>query len=254
MKSSINKEENAAKACEHTEKMDKRYSFEIFFARENSKVYSPNSEFNIEPNKYETETLFLNTDTVSALKQVNRAGMSYVGVLNFASYKSPGGLFLDGSMAQEEALCHESYLYNVLRDMPEYYAYNNKHLNRALYTNRALFTPEMKFRNRYWCNVLTCAAPNYRVAHRFNKVSAEENYKVMKNRTDFMLSCFADNKCPCIILGAWGCSVFGQNPAEVAGIMKELLDTKFKGCFEQVVIAVPGKNRNYEEFKKVFSE
>ena len=34
--------------------------------------------------------------------------------LNFASYKNPGGKFMDGSSAQEECLCHESILYEVL--------------------------------------------------------------------------------------------------------------------------------------------
>ena len=38
-----------------------------------------------------------------------------IAVLNFASFKNPGGMFYNGSSAQEESLCHESFLYNVLK-------------------------------------------------------------------------------------------------------------------------------------------
>lgn len=98
-------------------------------------------------------------------------------ILNYASYKHPGGYFLGGSPAQEEALCHESNLYPILLSFDNtYYAWNKKNLNRALYLDRALYSPDVVFEKggkQKKADVITCAAPNYRTAHRFQQVSLE---------------------------------------------------------------------------------
>ena len=47
-------------------------------------------------------------------------------VMNFANALHIGGGFLKGARAQEEALCHESILYNVLKEFPRYYEWNKK--------------------------------------------------------------------------------------------------------------------------------
>ena len=60
-----------------------------------------------------------------------------------------------------------------------------------------------------------------------------------------------NNEVDTLILGAYGCGVFGQDPYEVASIFKEYLDEC--KCFKTVVFAVPnGKNGNYEAFIKTF--
>lgn len=48
-----------------------------------------------------------------------RAGS--VAVLNFASARNPGGGYVHGAKAQEEALCRASALYETLLEAPEYY-------------------------------------------------------------------------------------------------------------------------------------
>lgn len=266
----LQKEQNMAKALSHTEEMHKKYRPQISLSKEHSQIYGGDGLCNFKKHdkKHQTEISLMSLDTVSALahiceeKDINiissdgclfeRTGIENIGVLNFASYKHPGGMFLKGSMAQEEALCHESYLYNVLRELPKYYEYNNKRLKNALYTDRALFTPDIIFRDKYECGVLTCAAPNYTAAHKYRGVEKTENYKVLKDRVRFMFNCFAHSGCNIIILGAWGCGVFGQDPEEVASLFKEFLNGEFKGVFKKVIITVPMDNTNYPAFKKVF--
>ena len=166
-------------------------------------------------------------------------------------------MFINGSKAQEECLCHESFLYNVLLQfVQEFYDWNNKNKNKALYLNRGLYSPGIVFckdGENAICDVITCAAPNKSVARRYQHVQNEENTKVLKSRIKFVLDIAKENHVGTLILGAFGCGVFGQDAGEVAEIFKEYLETTHK-CFEKVVFAVPeGKDKNLESFKTVFN-
>lgn len=68
-------------------------------------------------------------------------------VLNFASFTNPGGGFIDGAMAQEEAICHNSTLYNILVEKMEFYNENRLNENHGLYTDRAIYSPSVLFLN-----------------------------------------------------------------------------------------------------------
>ena len=176
-------------------------------------------------------------------------------VLNFASYNNPGGNFINGSKAQEECLCHESYLYNVLKGRIGYYKINHKNKNRSLYTDRALYSPNVRFTKEckdVFCDVITCAAPNKTAAQKYYNVSDEENSEVLKERIEFVLKIAQDNGVDNLILGAYGCGVFGQDPLEVAKIFKEFLSGKYK-CFNKVIFAIPNKLEvNYRCFQRIF--
>jgi hypothetical protein len=87
---------------------------------------------------------------------------------------------------------------------------------------------------------------------RFLNVSDAENFAALKSRVKYVLDIAKENEVDILILGAWGCGVFGQDPADVANLLKHYLTTTHK-CFKTVVFAVPkGNNANYSEFKKVF--
>jgi uncharacterized protein (TIGR02452 family) len=63
-------------------------------------------------------------------------------VLNFASAKNPGGGFLNGSIAQEEALAISSGLYRTLTKLPQFYDANKKSTS-AFYTHHAIYSPSV---------------------------------------------------------------------------------------------------------------
>ena len=250
--------ENAVKAERHTKLMQDKYKDQIQASISATKLYkvvwnSKDPDENAEQNKMR---IFVeDLDSVAAILKYQG---SKTAVLNFASYRSPGGGFIRGSIAQEECLCHESFLYNVLESFQrEFYEWNMQHKQKGLYLNRALYSPEIGFfRNvkEAFCDVITCAAPNKAAAQKYENVSDRENTEALKSRIQFVLDIAEKNEVKTLILGAYGCGVFGQDAKEVAGIFKEFLTTTHTS-FDTVVFAVPdGKNGNYRRFAEVFKE
>lgn len=60
----------------------------------------------------------------------------------------------------------------------------------------------------------------------------------MRERMKLVLSIFADQSCRHLVLGAYGCGVFRNDPIDIARWWKELLEEFFGGCFEIIVFAV----------------
>lgn len=190
------------------------------------------------------------TDSVSAAAERVSAGEK-ICILNFASYKHPGGGFLQGASTQEEALCHESILYPVLQAFKDtYYEWNNRHKNGALYTNRALYTPDVLFIHKgglFQADVVTCAAPNANTAVRYGHATREQNNEVFADRIKFLNNVIANNCPDVVIVGAWGCGVFGQDARFTAETMLRYLRPAGR-----MVYAVP-KGYNHRIFSEVFA-
>lgn len=240
-------------AISHTKEMEEKFSDEIKASIRDTIIYSPEFECKKATIEKKTGIIICDLDSVSAIMEFGSDNRT--AVLNFSSYLNPGGRFIDGSKAQEECLCHESFLYNVLKEISEFYEWNAQHKNKALYMNRGLYTYNVRFesgKENCWCDVITCAAPNKSAAQKLCNISDSWNRKVLESRIKFVLDIAKDNGVNTLILGAYGCGVFGQDPIEVASIFKNLLQTTHK-CFETVVFAIPaGRDGNLEQFRKVF--
>lgn len=257
------KENRSKQAREHTKEMESKYSDRIKESIRDTIYYFPAFKCDKVTQEIITKIEVKEIDSVSAIFSCENHGANKrMAILNFSSYKNPGGMFLNGSKAQEECLCHESYLYNVLSHCNDFYEWNNKHKNKALYLNRGLYSPNILFIRKNgehseslrFCDVITCAAPNKSAAQKYQSVSEEENTEVLMSRIKFVLDIAKDNNVDTLILGAYGCGVFGQNATEVAIIFREYLNTTHK-CFKRVVFAIPkGKCGNLEAFKRVFKE
>lgn len=257
------KENRAKTAMMHHQKMQKVYKKEIDRSVKGSEIWDDNrvklSDINRSPQKCDNEVIIDNIDTVSAVMKYGKD--FHTAVLNFASYKNAGGGFLAGSSAQEESLCHGSFLYEVLSDnrLSDYYAYNNLHKNRALYTNRAIYSPEIMFfkdDKSILADVITCAAPNNTAFTEYNpNEDPNTNYKALKSRIEFIgdiVRYHADKELETVILGAFGCGVFGQEPAAVAQLLKE----EFSTIPVRVIYAIidrggHSKEGSYTIFKRV---
>lgn len=256
----VNKQTRMEHAEKHTIEMVKKYSLLIMRCFNESTVYSNNFNPKIlykGPDGNNTKFILEDKDSVASI--IEQPLNDKVAVLNFASYKNPGGKFIEGSSAQEESLCHASFLYNVLIAHYDYYAWNNNHKNKGLYTNRAIYSPDVLFqkdKNERCCDVITCAAPNITPSRKYNwSITNEENTEALKSRIKFVLDIAADKKVETLILGAFGCGVFGQDAEEVANIFMDYLTTIHK-MFKKVIFAIPKgfHTENYDKFEKVFKE
>src|SRR5690349_6209905 len=121
------------------------FAAEIERARSGTVMYSPET-----PPPYPKQRRFgrtqievRNETTFSALQRL-ADGTSHVGCLNFASAKHPGGGFLSGAQAQEEALARSSALYSCLLRAPDYYERNRANRS-AIYLDLVIFSPLVPF-------------------------------------------------------------------------------------------------------------
>lgn len=240
-----NRAELARKAVQWNEYVRNKYPQEIFDCALNSKIYT--SEFAFPKFGNGGKFYLRQIDSVScAFDDSLAAGKT--AILNYASYKNPGGFFLGGSSAQEEALCHESILFPVLGKFePKYYANNRKDLNRALYRDVAIYSPDVIFEHNGEVrkfDVITCAAPNWGTAMKYCQVSRAENDKVMRDRIKFMYSIAMNEGVDTLIAGAWGCGVFKQDPAKVCYDLVEECPKGITVCF-----AIPD-DKNYLAFEQ----
>lgn len=120
-------------------------------------------------------------------------------------------------------------------------------------TIKALYCPNIEFEqdsNTRFADVITCAAPNWTTANKYCNVSPKENHIVLASRIEFIKDIARNNNLDVIILGAYGCGVFGQDPEAVA----KLIHHSFKTSGLKVILAVPGKDRNYQAFANYFMQ
>lgn len=186
-------------------------------------------------------------------------------VLNFASATKPGGGFINGKAAQEESLSRQSALFKSLQKEKFMYMHHKVNKSDFKYTDYMIYSPSVPvFRddktekllseNNIFCtDVITSAAPN-----KAEMVKHGQDTKCLHNilytRCEKILRCAIDHGAKALVLGAFGCGVFGNDPKIVSQIFKDLLVQKgYKKYFKTVVFAILDSNsKNFQEFKKTF--
>ncbi|MEU8088194.1 TIGR02452 family protein [Micromonospora sp. NPDC049101] len=164
--------------------------------------------------------------------------------LVFASARSPGGGFLSGAQAQEESIARSSALYACLRAAPEFYAFHRDQRDLR-YSDRVIFSPDVPvFRDDegdlldqpYTTSFLTAAAPNLGAILREQPEHAAGVPAVLARRARRVLEVAAAHGRRTLVLGAWGCGVFRNDPATVADAFAYALREVDR--FDHVVFAI----------------
>lgn len=220
-----------------------------------AKVYSPETldsvrgevDAMLQALEFETSIEVRNATTFATASEMLRADSSRpVLCLNFASAKNPGGGFLGGSQAQEEALCRASALYVTINPQQEYYEVN-RNCGTCLYTDYMIYSPSVPvFRNDrdelldrpFEVSVITAPAVNKGALANSQPEKLQSVETVMRQRIEKLLSIAVLHGYERLVLGAWGCGVFRNNPADIASLFREVLTDRFSGAFEEAGFGV----------------
>ncbi|KAK4185641.1 hypothetical protein QBC35DRAFT_503226 [Podospora australis] len=222
----------------------------------------------------------VNQDTFNAAISLRSAcahdDNPFPAVVNFANRSSPGGGFLNGAMAQEEALCYRSSLHMSL---------DKKHYPLASDWAEGLYTRYVLIMREDWASghkvmsnippanlpvvsVMTVAAirnpevktfqytPQGSQKQMKKSVFADDrDRRLTKDKMRLVLRMAAYRKHRGIVLGALGCGVFANPPEDVAYCWLEVLqEHEFQGnWWRDVVFAVfdPKNEGNYEILRDI---
>jgi len=210
--------------------------------------------------KYNPDISVTGETTAEAAQRLIESNYKDVVVLNFASARRPGGGWLEGAMAQEEDLARCSALGYCLSFEEQFYK-DNKENDSGLYTDGIIYSPMVPFfRDKYYkltekvypVSVITSPAPNV------NKLKAGEEQLLqvtLNYRAKRILEVAAKHGHEVIVLGAWGCGVFGNEAKDVAKAFDVAL--KQVPAFKKVVFAIYDKRKDQpvlKAFKKQFDK
>lgn len=228
-------------------------------------------------------------DTITCAKSMIDEGLEKVVILNFANEDEMGGGYTRGANAQEEDICRVSTLYTYLnttmgslfytfrgcdKSIPfeisgipketlntvlpfeldfEYKKHHN--VQMLLSENITVFREPVTYKmldEPYYIDVLTCAAPiNYlKIYGDVSDPSIGMDINVIREKIKTMLYVFKRRGYDNIVLGAWGCGAYANDPNYVAQVFKEELD---RYDFKNVRFAIPGgeDSYNYRVFKSI---
>ncbi len=240
------------------------------FAEQYTRVYSPEASDQILAKwqggnqAHQTQFKVVPSTTLNAVRELLQAGQEEIFCLNFASAKNPGGGFLGGSQAQEESIARASGLYPCLLNQgAEYYEVNRKTFG-GLYTDYMIYSPRVPvFKEESGQNaeeviltsILTAPAVNAGALRRNEGDQSAEVEAAMRRRIAKVLAIALEQGHRHLVLGAWGCGVFRNDPQDIARYFREVIDGQFTGSFESIVFAVYSREERFiEAFREWFGE
>ena len=186
----------------------------------------------------ETRLRVTNETTLAASRSLVGRGMRPLA-LNFANGINPGGGFLHGARAQEEVLCRSSALYLTLVGDRMYEEHRKRPLPDS--TEWTILSPNVPvFRaddgtplEQPWLlSFITCAAPFAPT------VGQPASAEMLQRRIHRVLATARAFGYETMVLGAWGCGAFENDPRRTATDFRQAIENEFRGAFSNIVFAI----------------
>lgn len=157
------------------------------------------------------------------------------------AFTRPGGAYEDGAFGPEQILCSESNLYPILvAHKRDFYDKNRDYRRGSLFTDRALYVPEVLFSRGgdvRRADVLVIAEP-VRAFALENHRSERECDKALADRIEAIFRIAAANGTETLIVGAFGCGRNGYPVEQVIELIQNWI-AEHPGAVPNVVFAVP---------------
>ncbi|MBR1592381.1 MAG: TIGR02452 family protein [Ruminococcus sp.] len=164
--------------------------------------------------------------------------------LNFANAMYAGGGYVLGGNAQEESLCRGSLLYYTIKNQKEYYRRNRLHILPD-YTDTLIYSENVPIirddrgvllEKPLSCGFITIPAVNRSFA-RFMFSDKKINLR-MQRRIDMILGTAAEKNPDVLVLGAFGCGMFGNKREVVLDMFEKSINAGFPENIK-IVFAIP---------------
>ena len=186
----------------------------------------------------ETRVQVTNETTLGASRRLVERGLRSLA-LNFANGIHPGGGVLGGAKAQEEVLCRSSALYQTLIDDPMYQEHRKRPLPDS--TDWAIYSPDVpvfrmddrtELQHPWLLSFITCAAPYAPV------IGQPQAGELLQKRMHRVLAIARSYGHAALVLGAWGCGAFVNDPHRTAMDFRQALENDYSGAFSDIVFAI----------------
>ena len=180
--------------------------------------------------------------TIQAI--LSRAGRGNITALNFANAMYAGGAYVLGGNAQEESLCRASMLYYTIRNQKDYYRRNRLHILPD-YTDTMIYSENVPIiRNDFGellektvlCNFITSPAVNRTFAKFI--FSQKKINNIMYSRIEKIIILSLEKKTDILILGAFGCGMFGNRRETILPMFEEIIN-KYVPDSVEIIFAIP---------------
>jgi uncharacterized protein (TIGR02452 family) len=216
-----------------------------------SQKYHLDDIVSFQGNQHDTQLRLWNTDSVTAAQDLAGGGFT-TAILNMATPKKPGGGVRKGALAQEECLFRSSNLIHTLRE--DFYPLGEQ---EGIYTSDALFIKDVNhqlYPTPFYADVITVPAVN--LNPQVDIPPPTDLHRTPVEKAHLALGLAAMHQVDALVLGAWGCGVFKNDPELMAKMLLALVLGPYEGVFQEVVFAIIDDENsvgsNYQIFKQVF--
>lgn len=253
-------------------------SASVVEAKKNTRVYYEDDYPQFDGNAVREERITVTRDRSyqAAIRLAKENPDKKIAVMNFANAFHAGGGVTRGASAQEECLCRCSTLYPLLyrRSLRDTYYKHHHDLNTSKASDSLIYTDGViicktdddhpkRMTQDDWVkvDVITIAAPDLRTKSNMyaaivgngSFMNNAELFGYHVKRAIHMLTVAASKGADILVLGAFGCGAFQNEPSVVARAYKVALEV-FPKVFDKIEFAVycsPRDQRNYDEFHKI---